>query len=237
MSKGARVEAAERTAIMLDLLRRSIEGEYNEFRLRSHVMIEEVAPSTGWGANRYADVLELGVWPSTGMELHGYEIKATRSDLKRELADPSKHKAVARYCDKWTLIAWDESVIKDLDIPPTWGITLTKSDGDNRSLEVLRKAPKMVPEAWTRNFVCSLVRNASEQSIGAAYLARAILATHKRAQSEYRHTLDDAAHALTSPLARALYGDNYYRHSREPDEVIKDAVARLTQPMLAKEGT
>jgi len=116
-----RIDAVERTVMMVDLLRQSYPAERNG--ILSHVVIEEVAPGTGWAATqRWADMLALSVWPSKGLTLDGYELKASRSDLRRELADPTKHEAVAQYCDTWSLVAWDEGVLVD-GIPNWWGIT------------------------------------------------------------------------------------------------------------------
>src|ERR1041384_1602390 len=104
MSKRARITDFERTATMVDLLRdRFCAGDGMSL---SHVVLEEVAPGTGWmGGSRWADVLVLSVWKSKGRTLNGYEIKASRADLKKELRDLDKHQALARYCDEWWLVA------------------------------------------------------------------------------------------------------------------------------------
>lgn len=236
MSKAARISDVERTATMLDLIRRRYEGDGTEQQMsRSHVVIEEVAPGTGWaGAQRWADVLALSVWPSKGLTLDGFEIKASRADLKRELANLTKHQAVARYCDTWTLVAWDESVLVD-GIPDHWGITLTQDGEHARELVVTRKPTPREPEPWPRSFVCSLVRNASEQSPGAQYVARAVEHTRERAREEYRRMRqDDLRHALR-PLAELLYGKNDWKwptHASRPENLIPAVVAKLTEPPL-----
>lgn len=99
---------------------------------RAYVVLEEVAPGTGWMARRWADVLVLSIWPSNGLTLDGFEVKASREDLKRELTDPDKHQATARYCDTWSLLAWDEAVMKGLDIPAEWGLWIITGDEDDR---------------------------------------------------------------------------------------------------------
>jgi hypothetical protein len=128
MSKGTRITDRERTATMLDLVRRRYEGEGTEPAMsRAYVVVEEVAPGTGFfGTSRYADVLALGVWPSNGLTLDGIEIKASRADLKREVADLTKHHAVARYCDSWTLVAWERARYADTHTP-TLAIQLGRS--------------------------------------------------------------------------------------------------------------
>src|SRR4051812_8192260 len=86
--KVAEVSDRERTAIMRDLVHRQYHdygGPHPDSGIMSHVVIDEVAPQTGSsGPNRFAGVVALGTWPSKGMELEGYELKASRADLRRE---------------------------------------------------------------------------------------------------------------------------------------------------------
>lgn len=182
MSKRPKVAAVsdlERTCIMRDLVHRQYHdygGPHPDSGILSHVVIDEVAPQSGSsGPNRYADVVALGVWPSKGMELEGYELKASRADLRRELENLEKHRAVARYCDKWWLVAWDERVLETgREIPEEWGILVTVDNAGVRELKELRKATKQAePLLWSKPFVCSLIRNAHQQSPGASYVARA----------------------------------------------------------------
>jgi hypothetical protein len=202
----------------------------------SHVVVEEVAPGTGWsGSARWADVLALGVWPSKGLTLDGYEIKASRADLKRELADPDKHTALARYCDTWSLVVWDESVLVD-GIPETWGIIVTAEEDGERVLVTKRKAAKLRPEAWPRNFVCSLVRNAYEQSPGAAYVARIASQSWKRGNHEGESDATAGMKSHLDPLACALYGADRWKwpdEARDPEALCRIAAERLTQGVLA----
>jgi hypothetical protein len=144
-------------------------------------VLEEVPPETGWPRG-YADVVALHLWPSQ-MRLVGYEVKASRGDLKRELDDLNKHQTVARYCDAWWLVVWDRRWVdgdKALPgIPEDWGLlafdakqpgTLYEGLG---SLVVVRKAADRNASPWPRTFTASLVRRALEASVGTA-LARVI---------------------------------------------------------------
>jgi hypothetical protein len=234
VSKPRRIDAIERTATMLDLIRQRYPT--GDGMSLSHVVIEEVAPGTGWGSRpRWADALALSVWPSKGLTLDGYEVKATRADLKRELADPTKHVSLARYCDAWWLVAWDEGVLVD-GVPESWGILLTRDGEDGeRELVVHRKAPPQTPEPWPRAFVCSLVRNAYEQSPGAAYVARACAeaAARGRRDAEYlaRNARDEAARAI----AVAIYGENSWKwpkEAKDTERLLRIAAERLTQGTL-----
>lgn len=197
---------------------------------RSHVVLEEVAPGTGfWGEQRWADVLVLGTWPSKGLELHGFEIKASKQDLKKELGDPDKANALARYCNRWSLVAWDESILVD-GIPETWGIHVTVEEEDEgRVLKTLRQPKKLTPELRPWPFVCSLVRNAYEQSPGAAYLARACEAAYDLGKVEGKRRVAGDYRAATMPIAKVLFGDDEWKWSRDQRTLADDPVKLLAR--------
>lgn len=238
MSARRKVADAERTATMLDLVHAMYPT--GDDRLMSHVVIEEVAPGSGYRyAQRFADVLALSVWPSRGLTLDGFEIKASRTDLRRELCDLSKHQAVARYCDSWTLVAWDESVLCE-NLPSDWGIMVTVEGEHGRELKAVRRAPKRTPELWPREFVCSLVRNAFQQAPGAALLARV---ASKATEDAARAGRDEARRQVRDtvrPLAKLLFGPNDWRWPSEANDaakVIALAVERLTAGVDVESGS
>lgn len=235
MSKLRKVSDYERTSIMLDLLH----GKFGfsgalEHMPPQHVVIEEVADGTGF-ARRWADVLVLNCWRSGRFELDGFEVKASRADLKRELATPSKHQAVARFCDRWTLVAWDEKMLEGLEIPTSWGVVVTRDINGVRELHQVRRAPKLSPEPFTRGFVASMVRNAHQQAPGAALLSRTVVSTVDRVREEFRRQQKAEAKRAVEPLARALYGEDQWRwpaEAQDPAAVIAAAVGRLNAPFL-----
>lgn len=122
----------------------------------------EVRSETGSsGAGRYADALAMSLWPSRGLELHGFEIKVSRSDWRRELENPQKAEPIQRYCDRWWIVA-PASVVLVEDLPPTWGLLVPDAKG--KSLRVARAAPKLEkPDELDRTFVASVLRSAQGQ--------------------------------------------------------------------------
>lgn len=231
MSHAAPKSDAERTAIMLDLLHREYEGGRSDLA-PPYVVIEEVAPGTGFsGPNRYADVVALSTWPSRGLKLEGFEIKASKADLRRELADPSKHHAVARYCDEWSLVVYRRSILDGLEIPAEWGI-LAVDDETGEKLETIRKPTKREPDPWPRAFVCSLVRNAHMQSPRAAFIARAVIVAEKAGQKNAEDAAWREVEHTVRPLAKALGFDTW----NDPDleklvRLAVDDLARLKQAL------
>lgn len=226
MSHAAPKSDAERTAIMLDLLHREYEGGRDDIA-PPYVVIEQVSPGTGFsGASRYADVLALSTWPSRGLRLEGFELKASKADLRRELADPGKHQAIAAYCDEWSLVVYRRSILEGLDIPVGWGI-LAVDDATGEKLETIRKPAKRTPDPWPRGFVCSLVRNAHMQSPRAHFIARAVIAAEKAGQ---KSATDAAWHEVENtlhPLAKALGFSSWNEPSLK--ELVRLAVDELAK--------
>lgn len=121
------------------------------------VLLAEVANGTGSHARRHADAVAMGCWPSTGMELEGFEIKVARSDWLRELKEPAKHAAVAEYCDRWWIVCPPDVLVPD-EVPKGWGVLIAKEGG----LRAARPAPLLEAKPLTRTFVASLLRNSVE---------------------------------------------------------------------------
>ena len=91
-------------ADLIALIRKRHEGP-------AWIVVTEVANGTGGHAKRHADALALGLWPSHGHAIIGYETKVSREDVKKELRDPSKADPVGKFCDEWNLVISDESII------------------------------------------------------------------------------------------------------------------------------
>ena len=121
-------------------------------------LLEEVAPSTG-GGTRYADGVAVNLWQSRGHAIYGFEVKVSRSDWLRELKQPEKtEQSVYRYCDRWFVVA-PAGVVKDGELPPTWGLFELRASGLFAKVE----APKLEPKPVGRAFFASLMRRGHEQ--------------------------------------------------------------------------
>lgn len=136
---------------MLDLIRKRHDGP-------AWIVVEELANTTGSNVRGFADAFAIGLWPSRGYEIHGYEIKVSRGDVQRELRDPSKADAIGKYCDFWWLAVSDLKIIDGLIIPESWGILHPVQ----RVLRVHRKAPKRDATPVNRGFCAALIRKVSE---------------------------------------------------------------------------
>lgn len=110
---------------------------------------------TGYGGLRTCDVIAVGLWASTGLGLHGHEIKVSRTDWLRELKDPHKADAFRCYCDRWWLVA-APGVAHAGELPDGWGLLEARGG----RLRVVAQAPALDPEPPPRGLVAALVRAA-----------------------------------------------------------------------------
>lgn len=112
----------------------------------------EVSNSTGALSKRAADAIAICPYPSRGFETIGFEVKISRSDLKRELGDPSKCEEMYQFTNEWFLVVL-KGLCDGMDIPEPWGI-IEYVDG---KLKQKRKA-KRHDSIVTTGFLCSFVR-------------------------------------------------------------------------------
>lgn len=85
-------------------------------------------------------------------QLHGHEVKVSRSDWLAELRDPTKADAWKRYCDRWWLVA-PRDVVRD-DLPDGWGHIAPTGTG----LRVVVRAPLLDPEPMPTTTRAQLMR-------------------------------------------------------------------------------
>lgn len=120
----------------------------------------QVRNKTGYADKvRTADAVAVSLWPSRGLEFHGFEIKASRSDWLTELRNPDKAEAVAKYCDQWWLVTTKESYVEPGELPPSWGWMVA----EGRKLHVKEKAGQLSAAQLDREFVVSLLRCAHQE--------------------------------------------------------------------------
>lgn len=135
------------------------------FPSAEYALFFEVRNGTGFQrTTRSADALAMSLWPSRGLELHGFEIKVDRRDWMRELKDPAKAEEIVRFCHRWWLVVPDASLVQDGELPPTWGLLAMKAG----KLKVVKEAPALTPQQVTPLFLASVLRSAQampEQAI------------------------------------------------------------------------
>src|SRR5512146_733222 len=153
-------------------------------RYRPHewAFFEQVPSATGGRAGRTADAIAMNLWPSRGLEIHGFEVKVSRNDWLRELKAPQKAEEIATYCDRWWLVVAEAKIVQPGELPPTWGLLGPRGDG----LVAVIEAPKLTPKPIDRDFLAAILRKAGDGFVPASEVEARISAGAAAAEERYR---------------------------------------------------
>lgn len=138
------------------------------YRTDASEVLFGVRNDAGFSATRTADAIAVGLWPSTGCTLEGFEIKVSRGDWMRELKDGGKSEAFMPYMDFWWLVA-PRDIVTDDELPPSWGLLVPNADG----LRVARAAKRLDPKPMPRGMLAAMVKRASTKRARDAEIAKA----------------------------------------------------------------
>jgi len=239
-----------------DYLGHLIEQRYPEGQ--GYVTLRQVRNATGYSrVARTADAIVMGMWPSRGLEISGFEIKTSRSDFLAEMRDPKKADAIARYCDYWWLVVSGSDVAKARAVPKLWGLlTYQESTGKLRQTKAALHNGAATP--LDRLFVASLLRSASRQNPdpnknamsasyrrghvdGAAQEKKKQEGAHNRRHSAAEHDLDALRHKVERFEKEAgvdLSGWTYPKHiGRIASALVKGNAARTVAQLDAVQET
>lgn len=133
------------------------------------VLLEEVRNSTGFSATRSCDAMAFEFWPSAGLHITGYEVKASRADWLRELKDPEKAFTFSRYCDFWWVAAASKDVVQLEELPPMWGLLVLNAKG---KLHPVVGAKQLPAEPMSRAVLMSVIRAACSSTFEPLVAAR-----------------------------------------------------------------
>lgn len=137
-----------------------------KFDAQSYALVFEVPNGTGMNKSRSADALAFSLWPSRGLDAHGFEFKASRSDWLRELKNPAKAEAFHQYVDFWHVVAADDKIVLPDELPKGWGL-LTLSP-DRSRLRAAVKPDRIDAIPWSRSFTAGVMRAATSASMKAS---------------------------------------------------------------------
>ncbi len=145
--------------------------------------LTQVRNGTGYvRTQRTADALALGLWPSRGIHLHGFEIKASRGDLKRELQKPDKAEPIAQFCNYWWIAA-PEGMAEVADLPANWGLLELR----NGKMRVAKAAEFRAAEPLTIEMIAGIMRNVSERMVPKSIVD---VQVKERVEAEIKHVVD-----------------------------------------------
>jgi hypothetical protein len=143
---------------------------------------------------RTADAIAMGLWPSQGLHLHGFEIKVSRADWLKERKEPSKAEEIAQYCDFWWVVIADQKLIQPGELPENWGL-LVPSGG---KLIVAKQACRLEPVQIGRPFLAAVMRRLAETVSNPADIAAAV----NEARSQERKRAEENAEFHKSSAER-----------------------------------
>lgn len=170
---------------LLDLLRA-------RYAPPSFAFVEEVRRGTGSLANRSADAMALSLWPSRGVFFHGFELKVSRADWRRERDNPEKAEEMAALCRYWWIVA-PAGVVPVEEVPDNWGLLETSDEPGG--LVQSRAAKQLEEKACDINLTAAILRRFT-----AAYTPNHVLeqraaeitaANMERRALELQHTRED----------------------------------------------
>jgi hypothetical protein len=148
----------------------------------------EVSNATGFGARRRADAVALGIWPSRGHAVVGFEFKEDRGDWLKELKNPAKAESIAKHCDVWYLVAGHDKVATVEELPVPWGLYVASEDRTK-----LRRVKQAVPfpdrdiANMRRSFVCAMLRKVTESTVPKKELERLVREAAERERDSSHH--------------------------------------------------
>ncbi len=109
---------------LLNRLRSRLDAQRSQGNGRRWVVAEHVRCASGFDAARTLDAVAMDTWQSSGLPLHGFEIKVSRSDWRRELAQPNKAGVWRDLIDAMWLVTCP-GVVMSGELPEGWGLLVT----------------------------------------------------------------------------------------------------------------
>ena len=164
-----------------------------------YALLEQVRDGPGYSASRTGDLVAVGLWPSRGCEVGGFEVKVSRADWLRELKAPQKAESLYAFCDRWWLVVPSaRDTLRDGELPPTWGCI--EAHGKER-LHTVVAAPALAPQPMDRWLLAALLKRATAEPLCRARLSEAYAAGNRDGASQASRRGDDAEE-LSRQVAR-----------------------------------
>ncbi len=195
-------------------------------------VFRELATATA-NAGRTIDLFALNCWRSGGFRAVAYEVKVSRGDFMRELADPSKRspaEALAAEC----YFATPPSLVKVDEVPEGWGL-IECGDG---GCKVRKAATQRRIEAWPIAFCAALARRCTDEKLPLPtgvwkYEGRDI--TAEQLVAEFGLAAEDIKRRLRSEVEREVRRDLAANHATEFEvfKVVQKAIGWPTTPERA----
>lgn len=156
-----------------------------------YAFFTEVGTSTGLAA-RYIDGVAYSLFNSMGHEIHGFEIKVSRSDFLNEMKQPQKSEDAMQYFHRWWLVA-PKGVVAKEELPKDWGF-----------MEVVngkifkRKQAKELKPVYSPAFVAACLRRATENVVPRETVWNQCQMAREEAKKEFAEKISNSKEKLES---------------------------------------
>lgn len=92
----------------------------NRYAGTNWCLLEGVGNGAGFGNSGWSDAIAMQTWPSKGLAVLGFEVKATRADWMRELDRPQKNGEWQTACHEWYVVT-PKGTLQPGELPASWG--------------------------------------------------------------------------------------------------------------------
>lgn len=152
------------------------------YRPPAWAFLPQVRNGTGWAkaTSRWADGIAMGLWPSRGLSVLGFEVKVDRGDWLRELRQPEKAEDFIKVCGRWWIVAGPPEIVQPGELPDAWGLMVVKGG----RLKVVKEAPPLEPKPMDALMLAAVARRLQEVATPEAKIEAADQAGFKRGQKE-----------------------------------------------------
>lgn len=144
-----------------------------------YALLPQVRSTTGAGRARTADALAVGLWPSRGIHVHGFEFKDSRRDWLSELKKPAKADEIAVMCHYWHVVFSAETCYKIDEVPAPWGVLVCHGE---KVSEIRKATINSEPKAPSWVFLAAVLRRAAAEQAGEDEIAAAVRKAVSNAQ-------------------------------------------------------
>ncbi len=160
------------------------------FAAPEYAFLPHVRNGTGYvrRTTRTADALAMGLWPSRGLDLHGFEIKSDRRDWLNEKANPEKAEEIARFCDRWWLVTGAPGIVHVGELPPAWGLLVAEGG----KLVLKMEAQKLEAQPLDRAQLAAILRRAAECVVPKAEIKAEVERAYQRGREDGKKLTDES---------------------------------------------
>ena len=132
-----------------------------------YAFLTHVRTGAAW-EQQEMDAIAMALWPSEHFDLHGFEVKCSRSDWLREIRpDTSKSQRARDICDTFSIVA-PAGLVRLDELPKGWGLLEARTLRGDVTLRAVAKPerltpmpPRGVPRQMSRGLVVCLLRAAA----------------------------------------------------------------------------